>query len=282
MFTFFVGAERTAITLHNILVSQSSAALDALMNGTMSEAKTGQAEMPDVDATTFVRFGQWLYTGHYDVPYCDGRSQMALEVKCETVDFSWDHGLTKVEKKRREKEMRMNNTWHDRLTQEAIDESAASPKRRSVSGGLGGKQKLWESFMPHPDLDMGPPPRKNPEAINVDWEEVLLGHARLYCFADMYGIGPLQKLCSNAVRAALVDLECEGDQVDALIRMISYVVEHTPSTSCRDTHELRAVVLNFAAIIFEVLVRHEGFREFLRTNSDTSVDLLSLLSARLC
>lgn len=69
--------------------------------------------MPVVDATTFVRLGQWLYTGHYAMPYCDGRSQMRLEAKCETVDVSWGHGLTRVEKKRREKEMRMNNAWHD-------------------------------------------------------------------------------------------------------------------------------------------------------------------------
>lgn len=36
----------------------------------------------------------------------------------------WDFGLTKVEKRRREKEMKLDGTWEDRLTQEQIDADA--------------------------------------------------------------------------------------------------------------------------------------------------------------
>ncbi|KAK5958794.1 hypothetical protein OHC33_000637 [Knufia fluminis] len=38
--------------------------------------------------------------------------------------FPWDHGLSKVEKKRKEKSMKADGTWEDRLTQEKIDEEA--------------------------------------------------------------------------------------------------------------------------------------------------------------
>lgn len=79
-FTFLVGAERTAIILHNFLVSSHSSALNALMNGAMSEAEACRAELPDVNTATFVCFSQCLYTGHYDMPYRDGGSRMRLEV----------------------------------------------------------------------------------------------------------------------------------------------------------------------------------------------------------
>lgn len=75
--------------------------------------------------------------------------------------------------------------------------------------------------MQRSDLVLAPPPREDPQTIDVDWSEVLLGHARLYCFANMYGIVPLQRLCSNAARAGSMDLECEGDQVDAFVQTFS-------------------------------------------------------------
>lgn len=177
--------------------------------------------------------------------------------------------------------MRLNGTWHDRLTQEVLDEFTTHPRPASPSARAGSKQDLWNIFMQRPDLILAPPPRKNPQTINVDWPKVLLGHARLYCFADKYGIVPLQELCLNAVRAALIDLACEGDQFDALVQMICYTLEHTSPTNHSDTHNLRAVVLDYTVIVFEVLIRNERFREFLHSNNDTSVDLLSRLSARL-
>lgn len=97
----------------------------------------------------------------------------------------------------------------------------------------------------------------------------------------MYGVVSLQKLCSNAVRAALIDFECDGDQVDALLQLVSYTVANTPSTNTQDAQSLRVIVLDFVVIVFEVLVANESFSELLRTNNDLAVDLLSLLTKRL-
>ncbi|KAK5091170.1 hypothetical protein LTR05_001350 [Lithohypha guttulata] len=41
----------------------------------------------------------------------------------------WDYGLTLREKKKKEKEMKADNTWEDRLTQERIDEEEAAAKQ---------------------------------------------------------------------------------------------------------------------------------------------------------
>lgn len=40
--------------------------------------------------------------------------------------FSWDHGLSLKERKKKEKEMKLNGAWNDKLTQEKIDEDGTA------------------------------------------------------------------------------------------------------------------------------------------------------------
>jgi hypothetical protein len=76
-------------------------------------------------------------------------------------------------------------------------------------------------------------------------------------------------------------LECEGDQVDTLVQIISYTMANTSLTNSQDASSLRTLVLGFAVIVFEVLAKSESFNKLLRTNRDLSVDLLGLLAKRL-
>jgi len=110
---------------------------------------------------------------------------------------------------------------------------------------------------------------------------VLLGHARLYCFADKYGIVLLKQLCRKAVEAALVDLECQQGQVDVLAQLIRFVIGNTPSTGIQHDRDLRTVVLEYAAIVFEVLIENATFKDLLCENHDLCVELLLLLGKRL-
>lgn len=251
------------------------------MNGAMSEAKACQADLPDVDVATFVRFSQWLYAGRYDMPYYGGHSQMCLAMSREEEKVSWDFGLSPKQKRKKELHMKSDGTWDKRITQEMLDEIDTFPKESSTLNHSSRKQSLWEDFMPFPGYALAPPPRKNPEEISVDFTEVLLGHARLYCFADIYGIVPLQKESLNALQAALIDLECQQDQIDVLVRLIEYTMDNTLSVRIHDVPSLRGIVLDFAVIVFEILIENDNFKELLRTNNDLSVELLVLLSKRL-
>lgn len=51
--------------VHSGMVSHHSAALERLVAGDMSEARTGVATLEEVDPGTFARFSQWGYTGDY-------------------------------------------------------------------------------------------------------------------------------------------------------------------------------------------------------------------------
>ncbi|EOO01092.1 hypothetical protein UCRPA7_3362 [Phaeoacremonium minimum UCRPA7] len=65
-FQFLVGPEKRKFMLHKEILARLSPALDALLNGSMREATEGVVEWDDLDEDTFVRFGQYAYTGEYD------------------------------------------------------------------------------------------------------------------------------------------------------------------------------------------------------------------------
>ena len=58
--------EGTALYIHAALIAQVSKPLDRMINGHMSEAQEGFAEIKDVDEGTFVRFIQWAFSGDYE------------------------------------------------------------------------------------------------------------------------------------------------------------------------------------------------------------------------
>lgn len=252
------------------------------MNGKMSEAKAGEVTMLDVDVKTFVNFSQWLYTRCYDVLYSEGVSQLCQQRRNKPEDRPrpWNYGLSAKESKDKEKTMRLLGMWQHRITYEDSEEFNTVSCSPHKPVHCGRKKDMWKAFIQPSSLTLAPPPRKSSREITVDWSEVLLSHARLYCFADKYGIISLRKLCSDAVRVALIDFECEGDQMDVLVQMIYYTMENTPPTTPPDDSSLRTIVLDFTVIVFEALIERESFKELLHMNNDLSVELLTLVTKR--
>ncbi|KAK0949908.1 hypothetical protein LTR91_026071 [Friedmanniomyces endolithicus] len=64
-FRFLIGKDREEFFLHPHLVASHSRPLGALVNGSMHEAKERCALLDDTTPATFVRFGQYIYTGDY-------------------------------------------------------------------------------------------------------------------------------------------------------------------------------------------------------------------------
>ena len=53
--------------MHAALAASMSKELNALINGSLVEARTGVVTWADVDVATFVQFSQFAYTGDYHV-----------------------------------------------------------------------------------------------------------------------------------------------------------------------------------------------------------------------
>jgi len=64
-----------SIYMHKTLVANVSKSLDRLINGFMSEAQSGEAELEEVDGLTFTRFCQWAYAGFYPAAEFGDRPQ---------------------------------------------------------------------------------------------------------------------------------------------------------------------------------------------------------------
>lgn len=60
-----MGKNKTSFTLHSEALVRQSDPLLALINGGMIEAREGHAWLEDTDEETFVRVGEYLYTGDY-------------------------------------------------------------------------------------------------------------------------------------------------------------------------------------------------------------------------
>lgn len=189
----------------------------------MSEARAGEAELPDVDSPSFLRFSEWLYTDRYQLPFSDATLQARKEAGPD-LELAWDRGLSSKEKKKKEKEMRAGGIRDSRITQETVDEAAFCSVDPVACVVAYGKQELWNRFTNHADLGLQPPPRRHRIQPNLDWTNTLLGHARLCCFADMHGITALQKVCQETIRTALVAFECQEDQVSVLTQLIDYTI----------------------------------------------------------
>ena len=111
--------------------------------------------------------------------------------------------------------------------------------------------------------------------------EDFLGHARLYCFADKYGIAPLQALCLENLRICLIDCECQESQLQGFAELLAYALDSTPSLSIQNAKDLRSLVLDFAVIVYELLIQNKTFQELLESDVNLGKELLLLLPKRL-
>ncbi|RYP15278.1 hypothetical protein DL765_005802 [Monosporascus sp. GIB2] len=75
LFRFLVGPERKEFVVHSLPFSRLSRALDALINGDISEACEGIAVWDDMDSDTFVRFSEFAHSGDYTTPKIELRTE---------------------------------------------------------------------------------------------------------------------------------------------------------------------------------------------------------------
>ncbi|TQV91880.1 hypothetical protein V2A60_006019 [Cordyceps javanica] len=64
-FRFLIGPQKCEYFVHASLAASKSPVLNTIVNGSMNEAASGCTVWDNVDEDTFVRFGQWVYTGDY-------------------------------------------------------------------------------------------------------------------------------------------------------------------------------------------------------------------------
>lgn len=152
--------------VHAALVADCSEPLNRMINGHLSEAQQGFALLEDVGEDTFLSFIRWTYSKDYPArEYSTIEPEDAKEEPVEDlVGEGWGTwGSSKKDKKKRKK-----------TTEPAVKgflrESFLYQQREAEVSGF---------FVPSARANKGP---------DEDYTEVLLGHARMYVFAEKYDI----------------------------------------------------------------------------------------------
>lgn len=105
--------------------------------------------------------------------------------------------------------------------------------------------------------------------------ELLLCHARLYVFADCYGIEPLMKLSLSTLHHVLVKVPECNEMTNMFVKLVQYCYENDIPAA------LKKLVLEYAACRVEHLRKSEEFRELVRVHGDFSSALVEALLGRI-
>jgi len=282
-------------------------ALLALVNGDMAEAHEGRAWLEDTDEETFIRFGEYLYTGDYtpaepiillahpqiEQESNDVKTQMILEhdaindnsspitieapgVRIDQLPEApfarvsdWDNSRSK-KKKREKKQARAVLSWD---SDEGPETSKTGPPRSK-------RELLWDEFIESTDTHDRDPRRSSNEGPCEDYRRVFLCHAQLYVFADKYDIRPLSKLSLSKLRHTLTRFNLYEERKEDIVELLKYCYANTPDrVGMKD--KLRALVIKYVACVVEILQGSEEFHLLLGEANSVSSDLTTELCKRL-
>jgi len=238
-FKFLVGPEKRPFVIHAALVAHYSKPLDVLVNGKMSEAIEGCAYLDDVDEDTFVRFGQYLYTGDYSEAGQEDLSDYPVVFGDVAPVDVWE--------------------W--------------SSNRNRVPASPGSKKsEMWRKFQStsYPTSTPASHPHRSFEIS----APALLSHPRLYAFAEKYDIPPLKNHCLHKLHRTLSAFTLHEDNVGDIVKLLQYSYEATPDHEGGELDGLRQLVTNYAACVVEQLSRDKLFQGLLEDGGQFARDIV--------
>ena len=120
-----------------------------------------------------------------------------------------------------------------------------------------------------------PRPNENPAE---DYTPVFLGHAKLYVFAEKYGIDPLKKLALHKLHGTLCQYTpYEARHID-VVELVRYVYDNTPSRKAMD--KLRRMVTHYVAYQAKQIACSEPCLSLVEDGGPFARDVLSMVLER--
>ncbi|KFY95100.1 hypothetical protein V500_02951 [Pseudogymnoascus sp. VKM F-4518 (FW-2643)] len=239
-FTFGIGENNVKVTVHAAAIAKQSQALDRLINGPMEEAQTRIARLEDVHEDTFVRVCQFAYTGDYETPVFIQRPESGLPDKPPNVDANeLGEIVEEPEPERAEPEPEID-VW-----------SSFGAKRQKKPKKSSKSRVLRDSF-DKKNFDVETPRlgtlyrcevRQNSTA-EEDYTSVFLGHARLYVFADKWGIEALKTLSLHKLHKTLLTFTLYSARLSDVVELVRYTYAHTPDLA-HEMDDLRSLVMEY-------------------------------------
>ncbi|EFY88923.1 hypothetical protein J3458_008903 [Metarhizium acridum] len=294
-YRFLVGPQRRKFTIHCAVAARVSPYLEKLVNGDIKEGSEKQVQWEDVDEETFVCFWQYAYTGDYDIPREPKTPEVAIEDEgqggnemkspentneaCDGVDVAaFERSTNKKVRPFMSKEIMKKKCTKRKLAENPPEEAIAEECWMEAKFEPPSKRKqLWEVFTAL-RLTSGHQVVLNPEQESQghDFDAGdLLCHARVYAFADCYGIFELMELSYDRIHHTLCNLDLRTETLADIIALVHYCYE-TPAPP-----DLKELVVLYSACNIETLWVDEQFQHIIETHGDLSRAVIASLLGRL-
>jgi len=212
--------------------------------------------LDDVDESTFLAFIRWTYTKDHPAQEhttIEPEEAAAPEVDFPAPDDDWGWGKPKKGKKKKTK-----------------------PTEPAVQGFL------RESFISQQrDPDLAPasiPSARANKGPEEDYTEVLLGHARMYVFAEKYDIQDLKKLALQKLQHQLAIHTLYVERCGEILALLRYVYANTREEEGEEG--VRGMLAHYVGVEMGMLVKDGEIKEFMLEEGECLGDFLRMFAAR--
>jgi len=268
-FLFAIGPSKREFTIHSALIAAQSPALDRLINSDFSEAQSCHVDLDTVDEGTFLRFVQYAYTGEYD-------DSVVAE---HQPDASPDDGSGST------------SGLGEPQEEEAIKDEVDTPAPESPVNWYDLKpkkkkkvtvpkvvifQSLGEKFASktaglNGAGDVSPQCEITPLRTELI-PNLYLSHAKVFVFADYWGITRLRGLALQKLGKALGEVNVMKSKKKAeIVELVEYCFEDVRP------EELVSLVLLYAGYKLRQLWGSERFREVFGRYGELAAGLVGVI-----
>lgn len=272
VFQFLIGENAKTMLVHAGIVTIQSQALRALVEGPMEEGQAGCVVWKDVEESTFNMFAQFMYTGDYSPPlhsYDKDADDTAIKFLAEFKPESdeSDDGVRP----------RIRIVKHPRKRASTKIPGPAQSDDDEESEPL--TKRFEDLIFPIPTKAELVRNQRANMVPSEDYTPVLLGHARLYVFANKYCVEVLEALALSKFHETLRSFTLYEARYEDLQELIVYVYENTVSYTV--VNPLRDMAVRYVAYEAKAWMTSKPGITTLEECGGFAVDLVAVLLERL-
>ncbi|KAG6183511.1 hypothetical protein E4U36_002651 [Claviceps purpurea] len=256
---FVVGQAKTEIFLHSELVKRESEPLGRIIDISFAEGQQGYVVLRDDDVGTVSAFAQYLYTGNYrlplDIPAPDGGDESYRRANHEDKARQW----------RRPR----NSLWRSFIQSKEYKNQAHSSDSYMIP--YEASCKTW------PETDDIDEPYFNTGDMDKEYSELFISHAKIFVFAQYYGVEALMGLSMRRLHEALCGFGLSRERIGDILALIRYCYDRP------GPEKLKKMVASYSAAIVNSQVSDvvaECFLGLLRGRGDFAADMAWFLACR--
>ncbi|KAL1310464.1 hypothetical protein AAFC00_000758 [Neodothiora populina] len=273
---FLVGdeeAETEVFYVHANLMVEQSETFQAMIEGSMKEAKEQCVTIEDVTSATFLCFAEFVYTGDYTAvePIIEKIYQSEEKDDKDKDNDSYDEDT--VDRRYNGKSWRKVGVPAQWNQQRRVEHAQLNGSYSQSGTAL--LNKFRESA-PTFKTTLAWQPRTN-TGPDENYVPVFLGHARLYVFGDKYGMTLLQELALKKLHLTLARFCLYEARVGDIIELITFTYDNTADVQ-GSQDPLRALVAKYAACHFPDLLRNKIFKKASTDDGSIATDILQQIA----